>query len=199
MANGWAEPKWWWLVVFAIAAIPVILSRCDRGEDVARAEKNRRQDQWIDNQKEQRSLDREKPRLLFIGIDGPRTDGFTHIKYQNQSTAQNAIVSFMQLEISDPQQLQFIERYHPRPPENQAGAPFDKDEVRLVHGVWQGGNYLFYVYPDLYVAPNKPHDFLTCIVDPRLPPTTFRGTFTIELQNGESDVRENVAMRSRQR
>ncbi len=171
-------------------------------------EKHRKEDllreQW-EQQREQAAKAEEeyrnRPFLKHIGgLTTPGRDGFTRIKFQNTSSTKNAVISSIELQVSDPATLDRIAKYQPRVPPT-TGAIVDKQEVRLIHGSWNHGfaTYTFYVYPDFYVEPDKPIELATCIVDPKLPVMDLAGQLFITVSSGDSDTPMSVTLRSRQR
>jgi hypothetical protein len=198
----WTQPSWLWLLTLILTVLGLGAGWYYFKENNAKQEAQRQTDRAAANAKAEKVAEAAEPGLLFLGIDGPKADGLTHIKYQNTSLSKNAVVYFFNLTISDPVQLATIAKYHPKPKEVIIGSKFDKDDVHLIHGYWHGMNmeyYSFYVYPDLYIVPDKPHDFAMCIIDPLLPVMDFTGTFTIELRNGKNDEHEGVTIRSRKK
>jgi hypothetical protein len=192
----WSQPPWWWfaIAVIGIGGTGATLWNNNRldAKKVAREETQRQEDLA----RMQAEEERNKPYLKFLNGSGPRTDGFTHLTYHNQSLVRNGVIDVIEFIIDDETQLAIIARAHPRVPPI-IGASIDKEVVKLIHGTWnpQLTTYTFYVYPQKYVEADKPIELVTCIVDPKLVGQNFRGLFRMNVPNGRADELKQTTLR----
>lgn len=187
-----------------IAVIVYYQVEKNRNDDLQRE----RQQQWEQQLKDKAASDakaeeefRNRPNLQHVSnTERPGPDGFTRITFHNTSLTRNAVVTGINLRVSDQALLDKIARYHPRVPPLTGAVP-DKHEVRLIHGSWEHGftAYNFYVYPEVFAEPDKPITLITCIVDAKLPAMDIAGEFTVIVSSGDSDTPIQVTLRSRQR
>jgi hypothetical protein len=213
------KDRWSWspTVVFgvigAVVAIAAVGVPWYLADQQAKAEKDRQAKDLIRQQVEQREGEkraekvredeerRTRPYLRLVNNEErPRPTGFTHVTFHNTSPTRNAIISHIELHVSDPKTLRFIEKYHPRV-QPSIGGKTDKEEIRLIHGDWNFDltRFIFFVAPDFYVDPDKPVELRTCIVDPKLPSIEISGELILTLSEGESDTPVKATFRSRQR